>query len=111
MASTRKKAAIAGAAALALAATGVGVAQAVGGDSDESATGPGAERARAAAVKAVGGGRAVEVERADEGASGWEVEVERGDGSVVEVQLNDRFEKTGTERDDDASEGPDDDDG
>jgi hypothetical protein len=109
--STRKKAVVGGAAALAVAAGGVGVAQAVGGDGDENVTGPDADRAKAAAVKAVGGGRAVEVERADDGASGWEVEVDRGNGSVVEVHLDDNFRKTGSEADDDGSErGEDDDD-
>jgi uncharacterized membrane protein YkoI len=92
---------VAGAAALVLAGGGVGVAQAISGDGDESATGPDADRAKAAAVKAVGGGRAVEVERADDGESGWEVEVDRGNGSVVEVHLNSQFQKTGTEADDD----------
>jgi hypothetical protein len=49
------------------------------------------------------------VERADDGASGWEVEVDRGSGSVVEVHLNDQFRSTGTEPDDDAGESGDDD--
>jgi len=91
-----------GASAVVLAAGGVGIAQAVGGgDSDEQATGPGAERAERAAVEAVGGGRAVEVEREDEGRAGWEVEVRRGDGQQVEVHLNPRFERVGVEGDDD----------
>lgn len=102
MAGRKHKAAIAGAAALALAAGGVGVAQAVGGgDSDESATGPDAERAKAAGVDAAGGGQAIEVERADEGASGWEVEVKRADGSVLEVNLDDKLQKTGVAPSDD----------
>ena len=101
---TRKRAAVALAAALAVAAGAVGVAQAVSGDSDESATGPDADRAKAAAVKAVGGGRAIEVERADDGESGWEVEVDRGNGTVVEVHLSDSLQQTGTKPDDDRGE-------
>jgi len=95
----------------ALGAGGVGIAQAVGGD-DEQATGPDADRAKAAAVESLGGGRAVSVEREDEGASAWEVEVRRADGSVVDVDLTSELQRAATERDDDDSgpeEGSDDD--
>lgn len=95
-----RKLLIGGAVVVALGAGGVGLAQAVGGD-DEQATGPDAERAKAAAVKAVGEGRAVSVEREDEGGSAWEVEVRKADGSVVEVGLDNQLQQTGAERDDD----------
>jgi hypothetical protein len=99
------------AAALALAAGGVGVAQAVGGDdSDERVSGPDAERAGRAAVAAVGGGRAIEVERADEGDSGWEVEVRTAGGSVTEVNLDDGFRAVRQEPGDDGPGDRDDDD-
>ena len=106
-----RKLLIGGAVVAALGAGGVGIAQAVGGD-DEQATGPDADRAKAAAVESLGGGRAVSVEREDEGASAWEVEVRRADGSVVDVDLTSELKRAATERDDDdsgAEEGSDDD--
>ena len=108
-----RKLLIGGAVVVALGAGGVGLAQAVGGD-DEQATGPDADRAKAAAVQSAGGGRAVSVEREDEGATAWEVEVRKADGSVVEVDLSGDFERTRVERDDDdrggeRDEGSDDD--
>ena len=106
-----RKLLIGGAVVAALGAGGVGIAQAVGGD-DEQATGPDADRAKAAAVESLGGGRAVSVEREDEGASAWEVEVRRADGSVVDVDLTSELQRAATERDDDdagAEEGSDDD--
>jgi hypothetical protein len=98
----RKNLAVAGAAVLALAAGGVGVAQAVGGDSDQNATGPDADRAKAAGVQAAGGGKAIEVERSDEHASGWEVKVDQGGGKLVEVQLDGAFHKISAAPDDDS---------
>jgi peptidase YpeB-like protein len=95
-----RKLIIGGAVLVALGAGGVGLAQAVGGD-DEQATGPEAERAKAAAVKTVGGGRAVGVEREDEGSAAWEVEVKQADGSTVEVHLTGDLQRSGVERDDD----------
>ena len=83
----RRKLLIGGAVMLALGAGGVGLAQAVGGDSDEQATGPDADRAKAAAVKLVGGGTAVGVERDDDDGGAWEVEVKKADGGEVEVRL------------------------
>ena len=85
---------------VALGAGGVGLAQAVGGD-DEQATGPDAERAKAAAVEVAGGGEAVGVEREDEGASAWEVEVRKADGSVTEIDLTRDLWRAAAERDDD----------
>lgn len=92
----------AGASAVVLAAGGVGIAQALGGgDSEEQVTGADAERAKRAAVQAVGGGRAVGVEREDDGGAGWEVEVLRSDGRQVEVHLSPELDPVGTEADDD----------
>jgi hypothetical protein len=99
-----RKLLIAGAAILVLAVGGVGIAQAVGGDSEERVTGPEADRAAKAAVDAIGGGRAVGVEREDDGAVAWEVEVARPDGSEVEVGLTGDLERVGTETEDDGGE-------
>ena len=60
-------------------------------DSDESLTGSPAERAGAAALAATGGGTLLEVERGDDGASAYEVEIRRADGSVAEVLLDRSF--------------------
>jgi hypothetical protein len=99
-----RKLLIAGAAILVLAVGGVGIAQAVGGDSEERVTGPEADRAAKAAVDAIGGGRAVGVERDDDGAVAWEVEVARPDGSEVEVGLTGDLERVGTATEDDRGE-------
>jgi hypothetical protein len=99
-----RKLLIAGAAILVLAVGGVGIAQAVGGDSEERVTGPEADRAAKAAVDAIGGGRAVGVERDDDGAAAWEVEVARPDGSEVEVGLTGDLERVGTATEEDAGE-------
>lgn len=106
--SRTRKLLLAGSAALALAGVGVGIAQAVG-DSEESVSGPDADRARQAALRSVGGGRAVEVEREDDGRAGWEVEVERPDGRQVEVHLDAELRQVGVEADDDGAEDRDDD--
>jgi hypothetical protein len=107
----RRKLLIGGAVVLALGAGGVGLAQAVG-DSEEQVTGPDADRAKAAAVKLVGGGKAVGVERDDGSGAAWEVEVEK-DGSEVEVRLTSDLKKVGVGGDDqgggEESEGSDND--
>jgi Peptidase propeptide and YPEB domain len=95
----------------ALAAGGAGIAYAVGGDDDEQVTGPSAEKAKAAALDAVGGGTVLEVERQDgDGEGAYEVEVERPDGSQVEVHVSGQYDALGTAADDDRGGGPDDDD-
>ena len=100
----RRMLVIAGA-AVALAAGGVGIAQAVDGDSEEQITGPAAEKAGDAALKAVGGGTVLEVEREDgDGAGFFEVEVRRSDGSQVEVHLDERYQPVGSTPDDDTGE-------
>jgi hypothetical protein len=97
-----KKLVITGVAVVAVGAGGVGIAQAVGGDSEEQVSGPAADRAKEAAVQAVGGGRAVGVERGDDGTAAWEVEVERG-GDTVEVHLGRDLGEVGVGSDDDSS--------
>src|SRR5262245_8570636 len=96
----RRKLLIGGVAVLALGAGGVGFAYA-GGDSDENVTGPEADAAKRAAVSEVGGGRAVGVERADDGGAAWEVEVERN-GKTVEVKLSGSLQRVSVETDDDS---------
>ena len=105
----KRKLLLAGAAGIAVAAGAVGIAQAVDGDSDEQVKGPDADRAKRAAVESVGGGRAVEVEREDDGRAGWEVEVVRSDGTQVEVHLDEDLQRVGLESDDDRGEDGDDD--
>jgi hypothetical protein len=107
-----------GVAVVALAAGGVGIAYAVGGDSEEQVTGPNADKAKRAALDAVGGGKVLEVEgQDDDGAGAYEVEVERPDGSQVEVHIGSDFQPVGSTADDDTGsesgddEGPGDDDG
>lgn len=107
----RKTAAIAAAIGV-VAAGGAGIASAVGGD-EEQVTGPDAERAEAAALDAVGGGTVTEVEHEDgDGAGLYEVEVERPDGSQVEVHVGGDFQPLGTYTNETASDdGEADDDG
>jgi hypothetical protein len=97
-----RKLLIAGVTVIAVGAGGVGIAQAVGGDSEEQVSGPAADRAKRAAVEAVGGGRAVGVERDEDGNGAWEVEVERG-GGTDEVHLGRGLDEVGVGRDGDGS--------
>lgn len=98
-----RKVLIIGIAVLALAAGGIGIAQAVGGESEEQVTGPNAEQAKAAALDQVGGGTVLEVEKQDgDGAGVYEVEVQREDGSQVEVHVSGQFDAVGTAADDDS---------
>ena len=97
-------------AATALALGGAAWAIAGGGDDDgPGATGPDADRAKAAGVQAAGGGKAIEVERSDEHASGWEVKVDQGGGKLLEVQLDGQFHRISVAPDDDAGDQPGDD--
>jgi hypothetical protein len=81
-----------------------GGARADGDDADERVSGPDAERAERAAIDAAGGGRAVGVERENEGASAWEVEVVRSDGGQVKVELTGDLETVAVQADDDSAE-------
>jgi hypothetical protein len=98
-----RKILIVGGAVAALAAGGIGIAYAVGGESEEQVTGPNAEKAKAAALDRVGGGTVLEVERQDGDGSGvYEVEVQRPDGSQVEVHVSGNYDPVGTAADDDS---------
>jgi uncharacterized membrane protein YkoI len=66
----------------------------------EQATGARAKQAAQAALDAVGGGTVLEVEHADDGASGFEVEIERADGTYVEVNLDESLKVVATGSDD-----------
>jgi hypothetical protein len=98
----------AGVIALAVAIGGVGMALANGGDtdSDTSLTGNDLDRATQAALEHTGGGTVLETEAGDDGAA-YSVEIKRDDGSVVEVQLDETFNVTGDEADDDGNAGDD----
>jgi hypothetical protein len=80
------------------------VAQTVGDDPDQQVRGSDAERAGQAAVDAVGGGRVVAVEREHERGVAWEVELAQPDGTQVEVDLNQHFQRVAVDRDDDRSD-------
>jgi uncharacterized membrane protein YkoI len=69
-------------------------------EADEQASGPRADAAARAAREAVGGGKVLEVEIADDGMSGFEVEIERPDGSYVEVNLDEGLQVVSTGSDD-----------
>ncbi len=108
---------IAAALALLVALGGAGIAYANGADSEEQLTGSDAQKAKSAALAAVGGGTVTEVERDDGddgyGTSGvYEVEVERADGTQVEVHLDGHNNVVGQEADEDGAndkDGPNDD--
>jgi hypothetical protein len=106
-----KGALITGTVIAALAVGGVAIAGAAGGGDDggeRPISGSALDRASAAALDHTGGGRVTETETGDE-ESRYEVEVTRGDGSQVDVQLDRDFRVVGSEGDDDRDEdgGPD----
>jgi len=83
--------------AVVLAAAAAGVADAVGGD-DDQVTGPAADTAPAAAVGAVPGGTAGEVDQeTDEATAVYGVTVSNPDGTAVEVHLDKDFHVLGTQ--------------
>ena len=93
----------AGVAAAAIAIGGVGMALANGGsDTDAPLTGTDLDRATQAALDHTGGGTVIESEIGDDGAA-YSVEIKRDDGTVVEVQLDESFNVTGDEVDDDGA--------
>ena len=109
-----KGALITGTVVAALAVGGVAIATAAGGGDDDGSdrpiSGNALDRASEAALDHTGGGRVTETEVGDE-ESHYEVEVTRGDGSQVDVQLDRDFEVVGSEGDDDrggGDDGPDD---
>jgi hypothetical protein len=88
--------AIAAIAALGVGGTAIAGAAGVGDDNgtDKAITGPALDRASSAALQATDGGRVTETEVGDE-ESYYEVEVTRGDGSQVDVQLDRGFHLVG----------------
>jgi hypothetical protein len=82
---------IVGGSILALAAGGAGTAIATGGGDEGGATGPGADQATAAALKIYPGSHANSVERDSENGATWEVEVQKQDGSTVDVRLDQSY--------------------
>ena len=97
---------------VAVGAVSAGFAIAAGGDDDQPLTGSTLTKAKAAALEHTGGGTVVETEMGDDGAA-YGVEVRLGDGSQVEVNLDENFNVIGSAADDDGQgdeDGPDDDD-
>jgi uncharacterized membrane protein YkoI len=90
------------AAGLAVAMAGVVAAAATDGDSDPELPGSTRDRAVAAALAATGGGTVLETEVGDDGAA-YAVEVGRGDGRQVEVDLDKTFRVIAQEPDDDTA--------
>ena len=100
---------VGGTVALVVIGGGTGVAIAGAGDVDEPLAGSNLENATAAALEHTGGGTVIETEVGDDGAA-FGVEVRLDDGSVVEVNLDERFGVIGQVVDDDgtdAQDGPD----
>ena len=94
-----RKYVIAGGAIVALAAGGAGTAIATSGGDDGGATGPGADQATAAALKIYPGSHANSVERDSENGATWEVEVQKQDGSTVDVRLDQSYKLVVAEAD------------
>ena len=94
-----KKYVIVGGAILALAAGGAGTAIATNGGNEGGATGPGADQATAAALKIYPGSHANSVERDSENGATWEVEVQKQDGSTVDVRLDQSYKLVVAEAD------------
>lgn len=93
---------IAAAASVVVAGAAATVSVAAGGD-DSPLTGSELERATAVALQHTGGVRVVESE-AGEGSAAYEVGVLLDDGSVVEVELDENFEVTGSGADAESGE-------
>jgi uncharacterized membrane protein YkoI len=92
---------IAGIVVAALAVGGVAIAGNDDDGSERAIGGKALDRASAAALEHTGGGRVTDTEVGDE-ESHYEVEVTRGDGSQVDVQLDRDFQVVGSEGDDDS---------
>ena len=102
----KRKHLIAGMTVIALAVGGAGAVGAFAGgdDGERQATGPDAERAKAAALKLVPKGEARAVERDSEKGATWEVEVQKADGSSVDVRLDASFQKVAIDPDSETSD-------
>lgn len=99
---TRTKVLIVASAAV-VAAGAIATAGVATGFDDRPLEGSDLERATEAALASTGGGRVIETEAGDDGAS-YGVEVQLDDGSVVEVELDERFQVIGSAADDDSME-------
>ena len=99
---------MAGGAVLVAALAGGGAAWATAGGEGGSATGPAADRASAAALAHVGGGKVTEVERESESGGVWQVEIQRPDGSTVEVVLDAGYSVLGAGADAEGSDAQED---
>jgi hypothetical protein len=86
--------------ALGVLSGGVAIAAGSGGGDDQPLTGSTLDKARAAALEHTGGGTVIETEGGDDGAA-YGVEIRLGDGSQVEVNLDENFHVIGQEADDD----------
>jgi uncharacterized membrane protein YkoI len=102
---TRTKLLISGTAVVAMTAAGTGVALSSNDDdrTEVPITGVELEKASAAALAFTGGGTVTETEVGDE-ESYYEVEVEKLDGSSVDVQLDEQFNVVDATPDDDSVE-------
>ena len=100
----RIKVAIGATAVAAVIAGGTVAATAAGGESDPPLTGSTREQAIAAALAHVGGGTVLSTEVGDDGAA-YGVEIRLGDGSSVDVKLDEGFHVVKAETDDDGAQG------
>jgi uncharacterized membrane protein YkoI len=109
MTSKAKRALVVGTALAVLAGSGAAIAGANGDDdageapdrvSEEITDRAVVERASAVALRETHGGAVTEVEVADDGLTGYGVEVRREDGAEVEVNIGRDFTVTAVERDD-----------
>jgi len=108
MTSTMRRALIAGTAVAVLAGGGAAMAGAASGDDDGPGDRPDTtitdraviDRATEVALGETGGGTVTEIEAADDGMTGYEVEVDRPDGGAVEVNLDRDFGVVSVENDD-----------
>jgi len=94
----RTSIAVAAVAGLAAAGTATGVATASDDDNETAITGSALDRAERAALDEVGEGRVTATEAGDEEGA-YEVEVTRGDGTQVDVHLDQDFQVLSTEAD------------
>jgi hypothetical protein len=100
----RRKLAGAGA-AVAIGAGALGATVAFGGSGDdERVSGPAADRAADVALARFPGARVLAVEQDADGGPPWEVELQRANGTPVDVELDAEYRIVATDEDD----GPDD---
>ncbi len=91
-------------------AGGITVSAVSGGNGGGNASGPEADAAAAAALAMFPGSSLLEVEHGDDEGAVWEVEVRQADGGELEILLDGNLSQVGVFPNDDANEGPDDDD-